>query len=102
MIKFYLITLFLCLAGIGNLFAQAPTISSFSPTSGPVGTTVTITGSNFNTTASNDVVYFGGVKATVSSATATTLKVVVAAGSTYQPISVLNTVNNLAGYSANP
>jgi hypothetical protein len=29
-------------------FASAPTISSFSPTSGPIGTVVTITGTNFN------------------------------------------------------
>jgi hypothetical protein len=28
-------------------FASAPTISSFSPTSGPIGTVVTITGTNF-------------------------------------------------------
>ena len=33
-----------------------PTITSFSPTSGPIGTTVTITGTNFNTTAANNVV----------------------------------------------
>jgi len=102
MIKFYLITLFFCLALIGNSLAQAPVISSFSPTSGPVGTTITITGSNFDAATGNDVVYFGGVKATVSSATATSLKVVVPAGSTYQPISVLNTSSGLQSYSQSP
>jgi len=102
MTKFYLITLFFCLAFIGNLFAQAPVISSFNPISGNVGTTVTITGNNFDASPGNNIVYFGGVKATVSSATATTLKVVVPSGSSYQPISVLNAVNNLTGYAAIP
>lgn len=45
--------------------AQVPTITSFSPTSGPIGTTATITGTNFNTTAANNIVYFGAVRATV-------------------------------------
>lgn len=102
MIKPYLITLFFCFACVGKLFAQVPVISSFSPTSGPVGTTVTVTGSNFDAAAGNDIVYFGGVKATVSSATTTSLKVVVPAGSTYEPMSVVNTANNLTGYSAIP
>ncbi len=56
---------------------EPPTISSFSPTSGLIGTTVTITGTNFNTTASNNVVYFGAVKATVNSASSTSLNVTV-------------------------
>lgn len=50
--------------------AQAPTITSFTPTSGPVNTspTVTITGTNYQTGAS---VRFGTVAASVSSVTAT-------------------------------
>ena len=43
-----------------------PVITSFTPTSGPSGTTVTITGTNFNTTASNNIVWFGAVQATVT------------------------------------
>lgn len=80
-------------------FSQ-PTISSFSPTSGPVGTTVTITGTNFSTTPANNIVYFGAVKATVNTATATSLTVIVPTTATFQPISV--TVNNLTAYSAFP
>jgi hypothetical protein len=57
-----------------------PTISSFTPTSGTVGTTVTITGTNFNTTAGNNSVYFGATKASVSAATATSLTVTVPTG----------------------
>ena len=36
------------LVGVGPAQAADPTITSFTPTSGPVGTTVTITGTNFN------------------------------------------------------
>jgi len=65
-----------------------PSITSFTPTSGPIGTTVTITGSNFSTTPANNIVYFGATKATVTSATSTQLTTTVPAGATYQPITV--------------
>ncbi|MFT3823436.1 MAG: FG-GAP-like repeat-containing protein [Chitinophagaceae bacterium] len=81
------------------VFAQ-PVITSFSPTSGAVGTTVTISGSNFSSTPAGNTVYFGAVKAVVSSATSTSLTVTVPAGSTYQPITV--TTGNLTASSANP
>lgn len=81
-------------------FAQVPTISSFSPAYGPIGTTVTITGTNFSTTATSNIVYFGAVKATVTSATSTSLTVTVPTGATYQPITV--TVNGLTAYSSKP
>ena len=42
-------------------FRVTPVISSFSPTSGPVGTSVTITGQSFTGATS---VSFGGIKAT--------------------------------------
>lgn len=51
----------------------APTITSFSPTTGTVGTAVSITGTNFNTVASNDKPTFNTRQAAVSSATATSL-----------------------------
>ena len=57
--------------------APPPTISSFSPTSGTIGTTVTITGTSFSTTPANNIVFFGAVKASVTAATATSLTVVV-------------------------
>lgn len=77
-----------------------PTITSFAPASGTVGTTVTLTGTNYNTTASLNTVYFGATKATVLSATANQLVVVVPNGASFKPISV--TTNNLTGYSAQP
>jgi FG-GAP-like repeat/IPT/TIG domain len=80
--------------------AQKPTITSFAPTSGPIGTAVTIVGTNFSTTTSNNIVYFGATRATVTSATATQLTATVPAGATYQPITVL--VNGLLAYSSMP
>lgn len=68
--------------------APAPTITSFSPASGAVGATVTITGSNFSTTAANNAVSFNGTAATVGSATATSLAVTVPNGATSGTISV--------------
>ncbi|HEY9167078.1 MAG TPA: FG-GAP-like repeat-containing protein [Candidatus Kryptonia bacterium] len=75
--------------------AQAPTFASFSPKSGPIGTNVTISGTNFNSTASNNVVYVGAVRAIVTSASSTSLSISVPAGATYGPISVTNLATNL-------
>ena len=77
-----------------------PVINSFSPASGPVGTTVTITGTGFHPTATNNTVYFGSVKAVVTGGTTSSLTVTVPTGASFQPISVLS--NNLIGYSATP
>jgi hypothetical protein len=72
--KLYTTLLLLCSL---SAISQIPTITSFTPLSGPAGTTVTITGTNFNTTASNNVIWLGGMRCTISSVTATQLKVVV-------------------------
>jgi hypothetical protein len=82
--------------------AIPPTITSFTPASGPVGTSVTLPGSNFNTTADSNIVYFGATRATVTAATATQLTVTVPGGSTYEPITVLNSATKLCAYSASP
>lgn len=68
--------------------AQAPVITLFSPTSGPVGATVTINGSGFSATANQNIVFFGATKAVVTVASTTSLTVTVPAGATYEPISV--------------
>jgi gliding motility-associated-like protein len=83
-----------------NTFAQVPVITSVSPNSGPVGTTVTITGSGFNAIATSNIVYFGAVRAAVTSATTTSLNVTVPLGSTHQTIAVIS--NNLISYSKIP
>ncbi len=81
---------------------QIPTIISFSPTSGPIGATVTITGTNFNTTAANNVVSFGAVKAAVANAGSASLTVTVPTGATFAPISVTNLTTALTAYSLAP
>lgn len=79
-----------------------PIITNFSPQSGPVGTTVTITGANFSATAAQNIVFFGATMATVTAATTTSLTVTVPVGATYEPISVLNGATTLLGYSTSP
>ncbi len=79
-----------------------PTISSFSPLSAKPGDAVTITGTGFNTTAANNVVFFGATKATITVATATSITATVPTGATYAPITVLNTTTvKMASSSAN-
>lgn len=68
--------------------SSAPTITNFAPTSGAVGTAVTVTGTNFSTTLSNNTVKFNGTLATVTAATATSISVTVPSGSTSGTISV--------------
>jgi pectate lyase len=59
-----------------------PAIDSFSPTSGPVGTPVTITGADFSTTAKGNTIKFNGATATVTAASSTSLTATVPAGAT--------------------
>jgi hypothetical protein len=80
-------------------FAQ-PVIQSFSPASGPVNTPVTITGTGFSTVASNNIVFFGATRGTVTASTPTTISVTVPAGATYAPVIV--TTNYLTAYSSQP
>jgi hypothetical protein len=76
-----------------------PVITSFSPTSAKPGDAVTITGIGFNTTTTNNIVFFGATRATVTASTATSLTVTVPTGTTYAAITELNTVTGLAAYS---
>ncbi len=87
---------------IANKLIAQPAISSFTPTTGPIGTVVTINGTNFSTTISNNIVFFGAVKATVSAATTTSLTVTVPIGTSYDPITVTTLNNNLTAYSLKP
>lgn len=84
-----------------NLFAQ-PAISSFSPGTGTIGSSVTITGSNFNTTAAQNIVFFGATQSMVTAATGGSLTVTVPLGASYQYLSVTNLATGLTAYSANP
>ncbi|MBC9931818.1 IPT/TIG domain-containing protein [Chitinophaga qingshengii] len=78
-------------------YVVAPVITNVSPLVAPVGATVVITGQHFDPVASNNVVYFGPVKAHVSSATANSLSVVVPSGASYRYVTV--TTNGLTAIS---
>ncbi len=82
-----------------SLFSQ-PVITSFSPASGTVGSTVTILGNNFNPIPANNVVFFGAVRAVVTASATSYMTVTVPVGATYEPINV--TTGGLTGYSLLP
>lgn len=75
---------------------RKPTISSFTPTSGKVGTPITITGSNFG--SGTIVKFHNGQTATVNVLTSTTLIATVPALAVDGPIKV----SNAAGTSISP
>ena len=80
--------------------STVPFITSITPASAPVGSTVTISGANFSTTPADNIVRFGAVRAVVNAATATQLTVTVPAGASYGPISVTTAGPGLTAYSA--
>jgi len=75
----------------------SPSITSFTPASGPVGTVVTITGTNFTGTSA---VAFNGVPASFTVMSATSLKATVPGGATTGKVSV-TTANGTATSSSN-
>ncbi len=77
--------------------AQPPTISSFSPTSGPIGTLVTIIGTNLATQTSLTI---GGVSAIPISNTGTSLVAMVMPGATTGNISVANSSSSATSFSS--
>ena len=66
----------------------SPSITGLNPTSGPVGTSVTITGTNFGGSQGSSTVTFNGTAATVSSWTATSIAVTVPSGATTGNVAV--------------
>lgn len=82
--------------------APPSSIGSFSPSSGIVGTTVTITGKNFSATAGEDMVKFNGTAATILSASASSISATVPLGATTGKISVTvngNTTTSTADFT---
>jgi len=75
-----------------------PSITSLSPTSGPAGTSVTITGTNFGSTGT---VTFGGATATVTSWSATSIATSVPTGVSAGNVNVVVTVNGVASNGMN-
>ena len=74
-----------------GMYALAPTVTGYSPTSGPVGTTVTITGTNFDTFGGAfSVTFFDGVAAKYTINSTTSLTTSVPDGAATGPITVTN------------
>jgi IPT/TIG domain len=86
---FLLIGILVALPGADAAFAAVPTIGSFSPASGPVGTSVTIHGNNF-TGPDVTSVTFDGTSATFTIDNAQRITATVPAGATTGPIAVTN------------
>jgi hypothetical protein len=72
----------------------SPALTSLAPTSGPVGTTVTINGANFGATRGTSTITFNGTAATPTTWSANSIVVPVPAGATSGNVTV--TVNGLA------
>jgi hypothetical protein len=71
-------------------FAAAPTITAISPTSGPVGCVVTITGTNFNNPNVTDVEFNNTNAASFRIDSGTTITAVVGTGTTTGAVEVTN------------
>src|SRR5258706_6387628 len=74
-------------------------ITGFTPALGTVGTTVTVSGSNFSTTPGNNLVKFNGAAAVVTRATSSSLTTEVPTAATTGQLTV--TVNGKTAASAN-
>lgn len=79
------------LCAFTNILSAQLSVNSVTPKSGHIGTSVTINGSNFDTTTSNNVVFFGATAGTVTACTDSTITVIVNQGASYQDVSVTNT-----------
>jgi len=85
--------------GVGFTVLPTPSITSLSPTSGAVGTSVTIAGSNFGATQGTSTVTFNGTVATPTSWGASSITVPVPTGATTG--SVVVTVTGVASAGSN-
>lgn len=67
---------------------NSPSITSLSPTWGPIGTSVTVSGVNFGATQGSSTIGFNGVTATATSWSSNSIVVVVPTGSITGPVIV--------------
>ena len=84
--------------GVGGSGSIA--IGGFTPTQGPIGTTVTIAGAGFSSTLGENSVTFNDVPATVSAASTTQLSAIVPNGATTGPIGVASPAGSATTASA--
>lgn len=81
-------------------YVATPKITSISPLSGAVGSSVTINGEFFGATTAENVVFLGGLKCAITAASATSLTVTVPAYSNFNNFTVLNTTTKLSCISS--
>lgn len=82
--------------------SSAPTITSINPSTAAPGASITISGTNFSTTANANTVSFGPAIGTVTTATATSLTVTVpnvAAGTVNVAVSVAGVTSNQVSFT---
>ena len=87
------------LTSISRQSSALVSVIDFNPASGPVGTAVTISGTGFSPTASENTVTFNGTAASVSSASPTQLVVTVPTGATTGSIGVTAPAGSASGSS---
>lgn len=87
----WLHVLWLSLQFISELYSQIqpPIINSISPREALVGSDITIEGNLFDLTQNGNLVYFGGVRAEVITASTTSLTVRAPAGASYGPVTII-------------
>jgi RHS repeat-associated protein len=88
------------LVSIARQNATATSIIEVDPDSAPVGSSVTIYGTGFSSTPSQNTVTFNGAAATVTSASATTLVATVPVGASTGPINVTSPAGSATSSSA--
>ncbi|MFN8342782.1 MAG: FG-GAP-like repeat-containing protein [Cyclobacteriaceae bacterium] len=76
-----------------------PVVTSFSPASALPGSSVTISGSGFDPAAAQNAVYFGGLRAQVTAASATQISALVPGGASSARIVVINLTSGQQGSS---
>jgi hypothetical protein len=83
---------------------KSPSISSLSPTSGAVGTSITISGSNFGSSQGSSTVTFNGVTATATSWKTGTIVATVPTNATAGPVvvTVSGTPSNSVSFTVTP
>jgi len=85
--------------GVSFTVVSAPSITSLSPASGAVGAAVTVTGTNFGSTQGSGTVKFNGTTASITSWSATSIKVTVPSGATTGNVIVFASGVNSNGVS---
>lgn len=80
-------------------YVAAPVILTTSATTGAIGSSVTLNGQFFGDDAAHNIVYLGGSKCTITSATSTSITVTIPAHAKYDHFSVVNTATNLTAIS---